>query len=802
MSAPQKDDRRSRTLFPCFWLAIWLAQVLPARVIADDALDPSWSQSLGRFLAQGLKAGVDYVFTYGPLGYFSTDVYEPALFWHKLFLWEFAWRLVASWFLARALWDNCPRFGRIAALVLLLALPLSFDAFAFAVIVAVASVLDGERRGGIVVRPLGFLLLASLALVKFTFTVGAGATASALIVGTLSSAGRRAALRDAAWALGGLAVFWFATRQSFANFWPWLHNSLLIASGYNEGESRPASVFSLCIGLLTLACVLFVIAQSSKTPPRTPVHSSRVTALARPLRASRLARVALGAALALDCFLSFKAGYVRGDDHTTYYLGFALCACWLVPFAPTASARASFLRDSAAVLALSLAAWGILVAPEDESRAPITRLADYAARLPNNARDMFLPWRAHAELESARDANSTRFPLPRIRERVGSDAIDVFNFHQGIALLNGLDYQPRPLFQSYVAFTPELQELDADYYSSPRAPKWVLFKLETIDERLPTMEQPRLFEALLRRYRPVLAERHELLLERRAEPLSPWRLTTEIEREVAFGQDIALPATATSARILTLDIRANALGQLAQVFFRAPELQLESLDEFGTQRRQRVVPGMMRTGVLIDPCIADGDSWTLFLVGARLPRLRALRVVVPQSWAWMYEPSIGLRLQSADGCAPPKDDALARELRAFAFERMPDRLDSPRPALRWPNGDHDWFFVYAPASMSWSLSPGRHSLTAFFGLTPDPRRMPCAQKAGFRAVLVDGGQQKPLLERWLDLSKPEERGVMPLQIEFEAANNCQLVLSTALPSSDAPKNAWCWWSEVKIDAQR
>ena len=46
---------RARAGFALYWLALWLAQVLPARVIADDALDPSWSRALGRFLAQGLQ---------------------------------------------------------------------------------------------------------------------------------------------------------------------------------------------------------------------------------------------------------------------------------------------------------------------------------------------------------------------------------------------------------------------------------------------------------------------------------------------------------------------------------------------------------------------------------------------------------------------------------------------------------------------------------------------------------------------------------------------------------------------------
>jgi hypothetical protein len=766
---------KARSLFALYWLALWLAQVLPVRVIAEDALDPSWSQALGRFLAQGLLAGQDYVFTYGPLGYFSTNVYEPALFWHKLLLWEVGWRLAASWFVARALWDGHSRTERVAAFALLLVVPLTFDAFAFAVIVAVASVLAREPQPRALVRGLGFLLLGSLALVKFTFAVAAGATALALVLHSLASTGRRAALRDSALALFGLVACWFAAGQGLSNFWPWLHNSLRIAAGYNEGESKPAGAFSTWIGLATLACAFVLLVQLARARPRSR------------------ARAALAAALALDCFLSFKAGYVRGDDHTTHYLGFALVACWLLPLAPPAKARAG-LGALAALLALA----GILAAPEQEGTMPTALLRDFVARLPQNAHDMLLPWRAHAELEAARSASAARFDLPRIRARVGKERVDVFNFHQGVALLNGLEYVPRPLFQSYVAFTPELQQLDVDFYEGARAPRFVLFKLETIDDRLPTMEHARLLETFLRWYAPVLSEHRELLLERRETPLPPVQRTLEIEREVAFGEELALPAAPSPARLLTLDLRARPLGKLAQFLYRAPEIELESLDEFGNRRRLRVVPGMMRTGVLFDPYVTAGDSWVQFLVGGRLPRLRSLRVVLPPGWEWMYEPRFGLRLESTQGYAPPQDDALARELDAFVFERMPDGLQVSRPALRFDYGGRDCYFVFAPASMLWTLPAGKHSLSAFFGMSSDPRRVPFTPKACFRVALVDGGQPKLLLERWIDLSKPEDRSIMKVDLDFEAAKDCQLVLVTALPPEDTLKNAWCFWSEVKL----
>lgn len=781
MSAHAANARGARLSFVLAWLSIWLAQVLPARVIADDALDPSWSQALGRFLAQGLKIGVDYVFTYGPLGYFSTNVDEPSLFWHKLLLWEIGWRLLASWFVARALWQAPGRGERAAAVLLLVFVPLLFDAWAFAVIAAVCSVLAAEERPRLALRALGLALLASLALVKFTFAAAAGVCVLALAFDSLRRAGARAALADLWLCVSSGLALWFAAGQGLSNLWPWLLNSLRIASAYNEGESKPSGALQNVLGLAALALCLFCLAHWALARPRRP------------------ARGVLALALAAAAFFAFKAGWVRGDDHTSYFLGFALCAGWLLP---RAAQQGGVLRTSANALLAALALVGIALAPEQEGASPAALAQSFVGRLPLNARDVFLPLRTRALLDAARSERARRFDLPRIRQRVGRERIDVFDFHQGVALLNGLEYAPRPVFQSYVAFTPELQELDVRFYEGLAAPRFVLFKLETIDDRLPTMEHARLLETLLRLYRPVLAERRELLLERRAEALPPARRTRELERELRFGEELLLPATPAEARLLTLDVRTNTLGKLAQFLYRAPELHLELRDEFGNLRSLRVVPGMLRTGVLIDPLVPAGDAWAQFLVGGRLARLRSLRLVVPAGCEWMYEPGARLLLERAEGFAPPRDDALADELRPFVFRRMPDGMQLSKPTLRLDFLGRDCWFVFAPASMVWELPPGRHSLRALLGLAEAPRGAPCARRAVYRVGLVDGAQQKPLFERCIDLEKSEDRGALSLKLEFEAANTCRLVLSTALAEGTATQDAWCWWSEVEIDARK
>ena len=103
--------------------------------------------------------------------------------------------------------------------------------------------------------------------------------------------------------------------------------------------------------------------------------------------------------------------------------------------------------------------------------------------------------------------------LSRIAQRVGHSSIDVFNYRQGVALLNDLNYRPRPVIQGYTAYTPDLLRANLDFYRSASRPSYVLFSLETIDGRFPTLDDALLLPYILENYQPVLAEHRFLLMD-------------------------------------------------------------------------------------------------------------------------------------------------------------------------------------------------------------------------------------------------------------------------------------------------
>src|SRR6516165_11355357 len=76
-------------------LVMWVRFLILPSLVAGNELDLSWMQALGHFYRTGAGAGTDYVFTYGPLGFFATQVYDSDLYWQR-YLWELGIKLVAA----------------------------------------------------------------------------------------------------------------------------------------------------------------------------------------------------------------------------------------------------------------------------------------------------------------------------------------------------------------------------------------------------------------------------------------------------------------------------------------------------------------------------------------------------------------------------------------------------------------------------------------------------------------------------------------------------------------------------------
>lgn len=109
---------------------------------------------------------------------------------------------------------------------------------------------------------------------------------------------------------------------------------------------------------------------------------------------------------------------------------------------------------------------------------------------------------ASATFKSSVKDLQNQYPLsPEILAMLANHTVDVFPWDVALAYAYGLDWDPRPVFQSYSAYTASLDALNAAHFNSNSSPDYVIFAAESIDGRYPLFDEPATFRSLLSKRR-------------------------------------------------------------------------------------------------------------------------------------------------------------------------------------------------------------------------------------------------------------------------------------------------------------
>jgi hypothetical protein len=607
----------------------------PLRVGLDD----DWTQILHVAFARHLQFGTELIFTYGPWGFLARG-YHPDTYPVSVIAWIFLALVFAAagWRLARHFSANNLVAGLVVVgFTIAATLPVEDDfnnkAMALALQLFFLRFFVEERA----VTPLQILLAAALgwtSLIKFT---GLLESAVLLLVIAADDIFRRRRLPWllVVWLLSLLA-FWMAAGQAANSLAEFLINSWRITSGYTEAmmlddpaAGRGVVRFLLLAGLLC-ACVGRLAWLRHRTWGALPVTG-----------------------IGLMLFVAFKLGYVRaGWQHETS----AALSLVLLALAALVVARRDGQCLFAAAAGLLLA--GLLFAtvvfdywlPGDGLGRQVSgtfRLNSLAAPVAASITG-YLPGEHKKNLAHTRK----NFPLPQI-----TGGTDLYSFSQSILFANALAYAPRPVVQSYSAYTPALAEMNAAHLRTARAARNILFAPQPIDGRFPSLEDGRSWPELLTRYDckgPTDDNWQFLLLTRAAVPRT-YRLVPLATITTRFGEPVKLPALADGPIWAEIEFQKTFAGKILSTVYKPPVMTLRIALKNGSPPPYRLVPGMAAAGFLLSPLIADnrsfaalaGPNWKTELAGQEVTGLKIFcqpeRTPFP-----CYAPAVVIKLYRLD----------------------------------------------------------------------------------------------------------------------------------------------------------
>lgn len=578
------------------WFVISLLPLKPPIESTSDR--GTWPLVLNLAFSRNLAFGTEVLFTSGPWGFVGTQYFTPSTYPLLLVIWLGLLSLMA-WGLWAWSGTVCSsplrRVATYSTLLLIVTITGSATTDVFCFLLSFVLLLLLQKREPAILPNVAIALaLSLLSLAKFSCLM---ATLPVVAVALFEDLRQHKLPASALSFISGLLLFWVGAHQRLGGLWTYLRRSFEIASGYSEAmalaqpsvEPSEKALFFFASAILITLFALSCLRKEFK-----------VTAF-----------VALSAIL----FVAYKAGFVRQDAHMLIPAAtiFGLTSL----SAPLFWRGARIHRLLTAAMCLAGTACFSFALLHYTDGGLLLNVAEIVRRTPDSAGSLLHPDQASRRLAARYIAGMaairTSKPLPDIR-----GTVDVYPWHQSVPIAYGFNYTPRPVFESYSAYSPLLARLNADHLVGSAAPQTILFDVGTIDDRYPSLDDGPSWPLLLSRYDVAQAGPAFLRLTRRAVP-KPVERAPIATREARLGEELSIPPGA-GAIWCEIDVRTSFAGKLITILLRQPPLVLRATTAGAAAHDYRLVPSMGRAGFLLSPLVEDRSSFAELARGLPSPQ--------------------------------------------------------------------------------------------------------------------------------------------------------------------------------------
>lgn len=600
-------DNKALPYFQVVLLIYVIMLTVPSLIIDTRGdLDPSWRIGLHKAANEGLIYGRDIVFTYGPLGFLTIPIFVNKNLW----VYSAAYILVIYALTAfgcslyiRKMKANLGKTVIFAVIFIAVFRGLlnwrtgrDFELLLSVLIFTYLYTLRG--RGLILLLGLAFLY-SILPFIKFSAALADGITGMVfLCILILDKRGKEAIIFLIACLVSFsiLGLLLFRTPKAILVY---LYSCWQIASGYNDAmgtvDTHRKIDFLSAIFAWVSYIGLFCYCAFKKR---------RLDLLYLILSFGML-------------FLNFKLGFVRHDyGHVVFFY-----SMWLSVFG------LYFLRSFAdakiighLVLLFIFVMLYLCLCGTDITYLGISWFPKLY--MPNKVvdkdklRNLQLSFNLFRGIGTEEQATMSKTQLLKYyslkMETVGmlsGHTIDVFPYDIAITEAYGFKWHPRPVFQSYSAYTEYLDSLNAKHFSSDSGPEYILYALRTIDGRYAIFDEPTTFRTLLRKYEPCAQDGDFIVLQKSpsADAGTEEYIGTKV---VKFGQTIPLPKLGNGLLFARIHVEHNLLGLGRKFLYKPPNVYIAFFNgrELIGGRVRRFVFSNAMNGLFISQYVANQND--------------------------------------------------------------------------------------------------------------------------------------------------------------------------------------------------
>ena len=639
---PCSRTRIFRAVLAAVFITVLTAQ-MPFQVPPVGA-DASWSHVFTYAHEKGWQIGKDIVYTYGPLAAFISPYYST---YHVVL------RLVAKTALSFAgalgvclLARRLPMFWKFLLLGLFtfLAGDINPEGFAFAASDIsiytgllcwglLCSVESGRIRLTCCAIFTCLAVLGTLLKISFIFPAGLGVFAMAIMLSLQGN--RRLSLMVVLGYTLGLLGGLIGLGQNPKNLFPLIANGLEIAKGYQDAMgyevNHKTTLAAFITALLTLASIAVVSARTLRRNGKIAWHL-----------------FPLWLWLFSLFFVVWKYGTVReGLYQLQAFIVFMPCLA-LAALVLMDQNSQGLLWSRCLALACGITSLFLVDAATFRGTASFC-LAQPLRLLDWNLRCLLRPTEYWTPEVIPR-------PLPGFKDMVGRSTVDMFGCEQACALLNGMNYHPRPVFQTLVAYTLPLISMNERFYLSESAPRYVLFALSPLGDRFPPLDDSMVLRDILINYELVESEDHFLLLKSSAAEKPMMELLRE--GTVQFGEKIRFSSFVDANLWVQVDVVPNIAGRLRRFLYKPPPVSLSMWVDSASQKPSTFTapPPMLSAGFLASPVLCKNKDVRALYQGSGVTRPTAYSIGCEPGTERFWQKPIHFRVYKIDNrlgrCSP------------------------------------------------------------------------------------------------------------------------------------------------------
>jgi len=709
-----------------------------------DSLDGAWVRVLEYAFLNHLKVGEEIAFTFGPLGISYVNLFHPDTI-NVILLVQIL--VILAWLIYFSTRINWRQVVLILVLVVMASMIHELVYLGLSIL-GLWAARDKTRW----VYGLVWWVVGVTAAIKFTFLVTGFALLLVADLINLLVLKRRTPVAFLTF-VGGLIFAFLLAAQPLSSILDYLYWSWEISGGYSEAMSVYGDTQELLMYMLLMS--VFYLCFTLNYQHRDEDFSWRLHILH---------------CMGISFFLFFltKSGFVRHDWHSLTgwvglsFLGFffwsefrdrrvhQLCFLMIGLYAMTIGLlqKQSFIPKQVQINTLGLA-W--------------VHLEDNLSNISGLFTGRFFEKFSQKRAEHDAALLTAYGPL-------SENSYDLLPYDVSVLTLAPQQYQPRPVFQGYSAYTAKLISKNLKAFRSHR-PEALIHQAYSIDNRWPALDDGAFISEILGFYDPWGARDNGFEYHLRTQPREFERTDHEVKR-IELGQWLEFDA-ANRFLFARIEFPSSWVRQLQTALYRAPVFYIEARLVGGQVVRHRIISSMSSSEFLLSPYLF-GNQLMQFFPGVGVIEntsyvVEAIRISAEHTWPGDHISEVTVNLDSriyADETEatyqPSKHDQFLDQL-----SRSAQYKHTHFPKRHGDDGlrTHSDMRLYLPVS---SLNEIRFDI----GMVDVSWERGNTDGVLFRLSLVQEGQTRLLLERDLDpLARSEDRGRQPIQHQFKEVTN-------------------------------